>query len=405
MIWGAFTNSTQAMMAQSQSLGTISQNIANVNTGGYKRTETLFQTVLSETTAQADFFGVQGRNRTLVDRQGVVLPTGNWNDLAINGKGMFVMQSDFGGGEALYSRDGSFFQRAISVGTESNNYLVNSQGHFLQGWQADAAGNIANSGATTAVYTSPNSVIAAAQTSSLIVRGTIPAGVANTSFTLPVYDTNGATQTISVDWTAAGANSWSVGISAVNGTVVAPAAATTVTFDGHGQMVTPGLGSSLPVSISWASGETNALSLDFTRMSQYGGSNQVIIDSVDGNGYPDGVLMSTQFDGNGVLSGTYSNGETRRLFQLAVADFAAPNELEMRSGNIFAESALSGEAVIGSINSVTGSTAFIPGSIETSNVQLEDEFTKMIMTQKAYSSSATVFRTSDEMTEVARDLM
>jgi len=110
-LWGTFTNSVNAMNAQATSLSVISQNIANVNTTGYKGSDTQFQTMLSDVTQPASIFSVQATPRQLIDVQGVIAPSANANDLAINGKGFFMVNSAMdGSGSMAFTRDGAFNQ-------------------------------------------------------------------------------------------------------------------------------------------------------------------------------------------------------------------------------------------------------------------------------------------------------
>jgi flagellar basal body rod protein FlgF len=111
-IYSAFAPSTLGLQSQAQSLGTISQNIANATAGGYKRTETRFQTVLSETLRQhSDLGGALPIDVQMIDRQGIIMTTARDLDLAIIGDGFFVVSTAVTGGERFYTRDGSFEMR------------------------------------------------------------------------------------------------------------------------------------------------------------------------------------------------------------------------------------------------------------------------------------------------------
>ncbi|MBI5163181.1 MAG: flagellar hook-basal body complex protein, partial [Magnetospirillum sp.] len=123
------------------------------------------------------------------------------------------------------------------------------------------------------------------------------------------------------------------------------------------------------------------------------------------DGYGQGELTGTTFNDRGELVGSYDNGKTMTLFKVPVATFVSENNLEAISGNLFHRSEAAGDVSVWAAEDVPGGrTAIAPQSVENSTVDIEDEFTKMIMTQKAYSSNATVFKTADEMTTVARDL-
>jgi flagellar hook protein FlgE len=116
-----------------------------------------------------------------------------------------------------------------------------------------------------------------------------------------------------------------------------------------------------------------------------------------------GRLQNTYFTNDGVLVGSYSNGKTQNLYKLAIATFSAENSLEARPGNLFFQTSDAGELRLAG-PSMFGSTNLVVGALESSNVDLTDQFAKMIVTQRAYSSAATVLRTADEMTQAVRDL-
>ena len=123
----------------------------------------------------------------------------------------------------------------------------------------------------------------------------------------------------------------------------------------------------------------------------------------DRDGFPPGELKSVDFDAHGVIHGFFSNGQTQPLYRLGIADVPNPDGMRMLSGNVFALSEDSGDVTVGAAGQ--GGFALVnPESLELSNVELADEFTRMIMTQRAYSSSATVFKTVDEMLQVASQL-
>jgi flagellar hook protein FlgE len=121
------------------------------------------------------------------------------------------------------------------------------------------------------------------------------------------------------------------------------------------------------------------------------------------DGYAPAALSGIEFNDRGEVIGRFDNGRTRPLYRLALADFANPDDLGQLSGNVYAESETSGQTTVAGAGE-SGLGKINPGTLEKSNVDLAQEFGRMILTQNAYNSSATAFRTIDEMTEVARDL-
>lgn len=447
-IWGAFTNSTQAMMTHSHAMNVIGQNIANVNTNGYKRAEDNFATVLSETTAQFDFFGVKPVTRKLIDFQGSMQPSSSGNDLAVNGQGFFIVNSEIdGSGSYYYTRAGNFQGRSYDTGepmldasgnavTDADGnarnqeaaYLSTPDGYYLMGWVADTTtGDITTTTTLTgmsAIRTDLFNQISGVATSELTLRANIDARtLAGESevINVPIWlkRTNGTTnavdyvsQSVTTTWTRNGtANSWDVtfAVDASLGSVTTPAAATTVTFQSNGTLATTSA-NTVDIGITWLS-QTNSgvtytfdnssFSFDYSHATQLAGST--LVNNVTQDGLDDGVLIGTNFSSEGYLVGTYSNGSTKRMAQVPLATVPAPNGMDMLSNNLFLPTELSGDISILNLASNSRSS-LVAGALELSNVDLADEFTRMIVTQKAYSSAATVFKTADEMTQGARDL-
>lgn len=405
-LWGALTNSSLAMMAHSQGLGTISQNVANVNTNGYKRLDTQFKTVLSETHPNLDIFSVRADHRTEVDRQGGIVSSGRWSDLAIGGDGFFIVNSAFdGSGETLFTRDGAFDSRSYDGDGDGSaeSYLVDSNGYFLQGWEAGSGGTVTASSSLSSlspVYTRPGQTIDGTVTSEASLIANVEAGAtAAQSLSMAVHDSQYQSRALTTTWTPNGANAWTVTAAVDGGTITAPASLP-VTFTGDGQMTSPSAASTL--TVAWDDGSSSSISLDLTGVTQY--ASDTTIDHVTQNGVGSGVLRSTEFNSQGELVGHFTNGRTSTLFKLPMARFVAPNGLEARTGNLFAATAKAGDMTIAEVTSLNGPGAFVPGSVESANVDMADEFTRMLATQKAYSSAATVFRAADEMVQGAGDL-
>ena len=147
--YGAFSSSTLGMMSQSHALNTIGNNIANANTGAFKRTETRFSTLLgSSLFNQGDLGGVTPKDYQMISRAGPAMVTNRNMDVAINGHGFLVLNTALSGGATIYGRDGSFTK--TNSGTDSvtaddgstmtinKSYLSDKNGNFVQGWTADA---------------------------------------------------------------------------------------------------------------------------------------------------------------------------------------------------------------------------------------------------------------------------
>jgi flagellar hook protein FlgE len=155
------------------------------------------------------------------------------------------------------------------------------------------------------------------------------------------------------------------------------------------------------VAIDHGGGRTSSFTMDLSGSTQLAGDPTIY--ATDQDGFAPGTLAKIGFDGNGYLTGTFTNGQNQRLYRLAIADFVNPEGLAPRDGNVYVTGADSGAMTLrGAGESGLGQVS--AGTVELSNVDLADQFNRMIMTQNAYNSSATAFRTLDEVIQVARDL-
>ncbi|MDO8605670.1 MAG: flagellar hook-basal body complex protein [Phaeospirillum sp.] len=293
MLWGALTNAGQAMQTMSVAMGGISDNVANVNTTGYKKVDTQFKTVLSEsirsggvaqnsvTNASAssglNIFSVMAASRNLISKQGTIATSDNWTDLAINGRGFFVVSHPDDAGlpqsksitdaSTLFTRAGAFQQKA--VGTKS--YFTTADGNYLMGMMADAQGNIpgvatsahstissstgaasaaGGSSSLTAIYTQPGQLIDGIATTAMRTGMNLPADAVATASpqtfvnTTAITDSTGGTQDLTMTWTRVDGDNWSVGFSLpttpASGSIGAiTGSPMTVTMDAFGAITSP----------------------------------------------------------------------------------------------------------------------------------------------------------------------
>ncbi|MBF0130846.1 MAG: flagellar hook-basal body complex protein [Alphaproteobacteria bacterium] len=156
------------------------------------------------------------------------------------------------------------------------------------------------------------------------------------------------------------------------------------------------------ITVTWADATTSDISIDLSELTQFDGATRT--KAFTQNGYESGYFYNSTFDETGTLSFSYTNGIQRDMYRLPLATFPAPNSLEALSGTLFAQSAESGKPLVGTVG-INGGTRLSVGSVELSNVDIADEFTKMLVTQKAYSTAATAFKTADEMVQSASNLI
>ena len=183
-----------------------------------------------------------------------------------------------------------------------------------------------------------------------------------------------------------------------NVTSTTTSAPVTMTFNPTGTITTP---TSLALAFTFPGGGTSSVALDISGITQFSGDFTPFLYTK--NGFAATDMKRVTFDSLGQIIGVFDNTTDRPIYKIPLAQFANPNALEMKNGNVFAESEDSGTARV-VVAGAGGFATFLPNSREMSNVDLADEFTRMIVTQTAYNSSASAFRTVDEMTETARDL-
>lgn len=416
---GIFNTAVQAVNAQSQHMSNISTNIANVNTTAYKAQDTHFATLLNHVTPLSrSFFTVNTYDYRQVEKQGAIATTNRTFDVALNGRGFFVTNAlSDGTGEFQFTRDGAFFGRSVDLGIDSDGngqndqgtLLVTANGNYVYGWAADADGVIQESNdisTLSPILFSNNSIFEASATTQIALQGNLSAATSGRQTVgLPYVDVTGASRTLGVGFTANLDKNWTIdmeSIGADNSVVPVSFNVPTVRFDGKGAIVDPP-GGLLEVTVQDSAGD-HTMTLDLSRLTQLADTGRLTVQNIEQDGYIMGRLESTYFDRTGTLIGSYSNGQTRDLYKLATARFMVEGKLEARNGNVFERTAAAGAMMIGGIASQMGRTELIVGALENSNVDLADQFSKMIVTQRAYSSNATVIRTADEMTMAIRDL-
>ncbi|HTO91402.1 MAG TPA: flagellar hook protein FlgE [Candidatus Sulfotelmatobacter sp.] len=386
----------------------IGNNIANVNTVGFKASRVTFQEAFVEqlqgATRPSGLLGGTdplqigtGMKIASIDQlmtQGSLETTGQPLDLAIQGDSFFALNS---GPARVYTRAGNFQ-------LDSQGHLVSpSSGYLLQGINADPFGNFGN-GATIGDIVIPLGQRAPAQaTSQMSLTGNLDAGAAvgtTHTMSISVYDSAGAPHQVDLTFTNTGPGAWSWTASSATATVTAGNG--TVTFNANGSLASftyPGGGASLNIAPTGGGAAFN-VTIDAGTVNGINGlvgfanpSNAVINSQ---NGYAAGDLVNISVDTNGVVSGFFTNGVTRNLAQIAMATFNNPGGLTRSGNSFYQESPNSGTPVIG-FAGATSSSTLAPGTLEASNVDLSTEFTNMIIAQRGFQANARVITTADEM--------
>jgi len=422
---GAMMIGVTGLNANSKALSIASSNIANVNTVGYKAGQNNFSTLLADSMGSGDISsqGVISIGSQNVTQQGLLQTTQSPTDLGINGNGFFVVnQLADGSGRTLYTRAGNFTP-------DSNGDLKNAAGFYLEGWPVDINGNIptdrndmspvnvaglsGKAQATTEMSVQAN--LQASTTVKTYTTGQMASGAVTPDFTrtINVYDSQGGAQPLGISFVKTGANTWSYEVSyqgaAANVTGTNPIATGTMTFNSDGTLAnangaaSPATGN-INVTIPWnpaTSGlQPQALSLNMGTvgssdgLTQFDSPSALVNSSVNGALF--GNLTGVNIDPNGFVTAQFSNGLVQKIYKLPIATFSNPNGLAAVSGNAYAVTNESGNAIVGEANT-GGAGSISSSSLESSTVDLAGEFTNLITTQRAYSASARIITTADQM--------
>ena len=402
---GSLFAGISGLNANATAMTVIGDNIANVNTTAFKSNRSSFANVLTQSlqgTGGNDIGrGVTFWGTTPTWSQGTVENTANPTDMAINGRGFFMVNDE--SGQTFYTRAGEFsFDR--------NGVLRNPDDLAVQGYQvaAVAPDGTLTLGAIMDISVPSESTSAPFATDEFTMDINLDAGAAvgDTYSTSQVfYDSLGNAVPVTFTFTNTGINAWTAGAAvpaAMGGPVTIGGAPTiAVTFNAAGIMTAPA--ADTPVSITLTNGAVSPQVANWDLYDVAGSLGDItgyastsVTTFQTQNGYPAGALRGISVDELGVLTGSYSNGQVRPLYQVVLADFPSYYGLSKMGSNLYAESLASGQALPGTAtNGRLGSIS--PSAVEMSNVDLAQEFVKMITTQRAFQANSRVITTSDEI--------
>ncbi|MDO8900848.1 MAG: flagellar hook protein FlgE [Phenylobacterium sp.] len=439
------------LTANSSALAAISDNIANINTVAYKRNQVNFANIVTAqaVTGRYSAGGVQGLTRQYISQQGLIQSANSSTDLAISGDGFFIVTEK---GFGLTDADKRVFTRAGSFNVDSDGYLRNDAGFYLQGWPIAADGtinynpsdltelnsiNVKNLGsavqATANVTLNANldkrQTISAAEgtydpaTRSMAdweensdpATGTQP----DFSIEMNIVDTMGGTHKVSFSLlrSAANPNEWHAEIFAipaadVTGGPSGQIAQGLVMFNQDGTIDlanttlfgAAGAAPTISLAASGAGGTprwddglgvgAQDIRFDLDKLTQYASASTVRI--VNPDGATVGTVVGVQVDEGGIVSAIFDNSQIRQIARIGVATFANPDGLQAVSGNSYRATIDSGEYVI-KLPGQGGAGSISPSTLENSTVDMSAEFTGLITTQKAYSACSRIITTADQM--------
>ncbi len=403
----AFSIPLSGLAASSSALNVIANNLANMNTDGYKDQSLNFASIFDQmqgTSGNGDPIqignGVQIEGKVANFTNGNLSSTGIASNMALQGNGFFVVERN---GQESYTRSGNFT-------VNSQGQLCTPDGDLVMGYPA-LNGVVSTSSALAPITVSQAGVVPAAATSSFQMNTNLDASSApGDSFSTPitVYDSLGESHVLTIQYTNVSPGSWNYSISlpAADTGGVGPAtqiASGALSFSPSGVLTLPS-GSVSGIDIAGLADGAAPISMTWTLDDSAGNplitqqaTSSATSDPVQ-NGYAAGTLSGYSVLPNGTVEGQFTNNQTLALGQIAVASFANNQGLIQTDNNDFQSSFASGTAVVGQA-SVAGNGTITGSAVEGSNVDLATEFSHMIVAQQGYEANAKVLTTLNQASQ------
>ena len=401
----AFSVALSALQGDSTAIDAVGNDLANLNTTGYKATNVQFEDLMSQSMGlgqnSAVGMGVGPVGTVSEYTQGTITSTGGATDAAVQGNGFFIVQNS--ANQTLYTRDGSFEVNASGT-------LTTATGEAVQGWSA--VNGVVNPNGPTGNLTLPLGTLTPAQaTTSMGLTVNLDSTTASgASFSAPiqVFDSQGTAHTLTVQFTNNGANSWAYSVSVpaadLSSGSTTPLATGTISFDSSGNLSTPAPANSpvtikIPgladgaadMSVNWNLYNAAGTSSTITQYNQVSGEG-----AATQNGFAAGQITNVALQNGGILVASYSNGQTSTVGQLALASVPNPGSLQSVGDNNLLASAATGTITTGAANS-GGLGQIVAGSLEGSTVDIASEFTKMLSYENSYQAASRVITTADQL--------
>jgi len=387
---GSLYSGISGLKANASTMSVIGDNIANVNTTGFKSSTVSFANIFAATLGSSE--NEIGRGVVLSDvvqnwQSGALENTNSSTDLSINGQGMFLVTDPTDGNQ--------YFTRAGNFQFDLNGDLSTSDGMQVQGYQIDPTGAVLGMGNITlpAGTNNPN------ETTQLNMALNLDGSALDTTTydtTITVYDSLGSPVELTFNFVRdlSGATpAWDWSITPSRG---ACATSGTLTFDTSGNLATPAADPT--INITGLTGATDPLDIAWVltdgSVTGYAGSSSKTAQIQDG--FSSGSLQGIEVDEYGIFTGLYSNGVQTPFAQIALADFPSYTGLSKVGSNMYTASTSSGQPLIGTAGTA-GMGSVTSGALEMSNVDLASEFVDMITTQRAFQANSRVITSSDDM--------
>jgi flagellar hook protein FlgE len=389
--------------SDSTALNTIANDLANLNTTGFKAqtvnfSDLFYQQIGEEGSGNLIQLGSGVKAAAIESQytQGSIVSTGNATDVALDGNGFFVLND---GGSNIYTRDGNF-------GLDSNGNLITQSGLGVMGYPA--VGGVVNTNAPlTAISIPVGSVEPPQATSSFGMTANLDASAAVGTAVpgqITLYDSLGVSHVATVTYTKTGTNTWNYSIALPAGDAAASANTTgTLTFDSSGNLTSPAAN---VAGISFTGMTDGAANMSFA-WNVLGTSGKPTITQVSSasavaattqNGYASGQYQSFSIAADGKVEATFSNGQQLTVGQVALANVSNVQGLQLLGDGDYATTLASGTASIG-ISGAAGLGTLQDAALEQSNVNISAEFSDLIIAQRAFEANSKAVTTFDTVAQ------
>ena len=410
----SFYTSLSGLQAAQTDMASISHNLANVATSGFKKSRTSFADVIASS-LNVDPTKMIGSGAVVKGNvqqfgEGNLTTTSSSLDLAVSGDGFFAVKTSGSNAQLDYTRNGAFQ-------VDANRYITDAQGSYLQVYPVDSEGNVTASGAdglqsvqlpqssgspvaTKAVALKLNLSSGATRPSAAFDRS--DAATYNNSTATTIYDANGTAETLTNYYVkgntdANGATSWTVHSYVGDQALTSNGAATTtLTFNSAGAMTAPTAPTTYDAFVPAGSSSSQTLSFSLAGSTQLGSAFSVGVRTQDGKA--SGQLSGVTVDPNGVITASFTNGDTQKLGMVALAKFTNSAGLKQLGNSYWSSTGVSGAAIMGSANQASFGN-LMSGTIEGSNVDITEELVNLIAAQRNFQANAKALDTASQISQ------
>jgi flagellar hook protein FlgE len=425
-LFGAMSTAISGLDAQSAAFANISDDTANSQTVGYKGVNTDFIDYLSSSSATENQSGsVVTRPNYLNNVQGTIEQSTDPLGMAIDGQGFFKVSEEQGQtttGTPNFSTQ-SYYTRTGDFALDSNGYLVNSAGEYLNGWSVDTSTGILNTSTISPIQVQQTQFqpVATSNISLLANVPTTPSSTSTLSSNVEIYDATGTGHQLTTSWAQVSgvANDWVLTLSSPDNTGSATIGSVNVQFNANGTLGTlsgatgsvavAGTATEAAVTLSPTfNGNSQTITLNLgnynspTGVTQFAGTDYDL-QSITQDGAAPGSFTGISVADTGAITANYNNGRSVQIAEVPIITFENANALQRQNGQAFTETAASGVAISQAQNE-NGAGTLVTGSVEASNVDIATQLSNLIVAQQAYGANAKVIATANQMLQTTLDI-